>query len=67
MARYRVRTRSYIGRLVEPGDIVEWDGIAGSNLERLGAPRRGRRSPTQPPSDTAKTPNPDGAGDQGND
>lgn len=45
MARYRVLTRSYVGRLVEAGDVVEWDGVAGTNLERLGAPRRGRRPP----------------------
>lgn len=48
MARYRVLARSYIGRMVEPGDIVEWDGVAGTNLQRLGTPRRGRRSPVPP-------------------
>ena len=64
MARYRVLARSYIGRLVEPGDIVEWDGMAGVNLERLGAPRRGRRSPPKPVNDTLP-PDPMPSGDQG--
>ena len=55
MARYRVLARSYIGRMVEPGDIVEWDGVAGANLQRLGAPRRARRSPAPPASTDPKT------------
>ncbi len=35
MAQYRVRERSFFqGRgIVEPGEIVEWDGQPGSNLE----------------------------------
>ena len=50
MARYRVLARSYIGRLVEPGDVVDWDGVAGSNLEKLGTQRRSRRKPDPPPA-----------------
>ncbi|MDQ0392180.1 hypothetical protein [Labrys monachus] len=37
MARYRVLELSYFNeRIVEPGDEVEFNGIAGANLELIG-------------------------------
>jgi hypothetical protein len=37
MARYRVVEQSYFNeRIVEPGDEVEFNGIAGTNLELIG-------------------------------
>jgi hypothetical protein len=34
MARYRANTRSYIGnRLIEAGEVVEYDGVPGTNLD----------------------------------
>ena len=65
MARYRVLARSYIGRLVETGDIVDWDGVAGANLEKLGAPRRGRRPPDAGSTKRISDSDPKASGDQG--
>jgi len=36
MAKYRVKTKSFIGNgIVEEGAIVEYDGIPGDNLEAI--------------------------------
>lgn len=41
MPQYRVIKKSYIhDRLYEPGEIVEYDGEAGTNLEPLGNEKR---------------------------
>jgi hypothetical protein len=41
MAQYRVIKKSYIhDKLYEPGEVVEWDGDPGTNLEPLGAEKR---------------------------
>ena len=49
MAKYRVLERSFIGlAIVEPGEVVEYDGEVGDNLAPVSepaehpAPRRGR-------------------------
>jgi hypothetical protein len=56
MAQYRVIKKSYIhDRLYEPGEVVEWDGEPGTNLEPLGAEKR----PPEPSIFTGK-PGPDG-------
>lgn len=56
MAQYRVIKKSYIhDRLYEPGEIVEWDGPQGTNLEPLGDEKR----PPEPSIFTGK-PGPDG-------
>jgi hypothetical protein len=34
MAKYKVLTKSFINdRIVEEGDVVDYDGVAGPNLE----------------------------------
>lgn len=39
MATYRVLERSWInGRIVEPGELVDYTGEAGPNLERVAPP-----------------------------
>jgi hypothetical protein len=56
MAQYRVIKKSYIGdKLYEPGEVVEWAGEPGTNLEPLGAEKR----PPEPSIFTGK-PGPDG-------
>lgn len=41
MPQYRVIKKSYIhDRLWEPGEVVEWDGPQGTNLEPIGNERR---------------------------
>lgn len=41
MPQYRVLKKSYIhDRLFEPGEIVEWEGEPGDNLEPLGQEKR---------------------------
>lgn len=56
MAQYRVIKKSYIhDRLYEPGEVVDWDGPQGTNLEPLGNEKR----PPEPSIFTGK-PGPDG-------
>jgi len=56
MPEYRVIKKSYIhDRLYEPGEVVIFDGPAGTNLEPLGAEKR----PPEPSIFTGK-PGPDG-------
>jgi hypothetical protein len=56
MPEYRVIKKSYIhDRLYEPGEVVSWDGPAGTNLEPLGAEKR----PPEPSIFSGK-PGPDG-------
>lgn len=41
MAKYRVETKSFIdGRLCEVGEVVEYEGEAGSNLKLIEEPKR---------------------------
>jgi hypothetical protein len=41
MAQYRVIKKSYIhDKLYEPGEVVEWDGPQGTNLEPIGNEKR---------------------------
>lgn len=41
MPQYRVLKKSYIhDRLYEPGEIVDWDGPQGTNLEPIGSEKR---------------------------
>lgn len=43
MAKYKVLTRSFINNAIrEEGEIVEYEGRAGSNLEPLDEPKRGK-------------------------
>lgn len=56
MTQYRVIKKSYIhDKIYEPGEIVEWDGPQGTNLEPLGNEKR----PPEPSIFTGK-PGPDG-------
>lgn len=56
MPQYRVIKKSYIhDRLYEPGEVVDWDGPQGTNLEPLGNEKR----PPEPSIFTGK-PGPDG-------
>jgi hypothetical protein len=56
MPEYRVIKKSYIhDRLYEPGEVVSWDGPAGTNLEPLGNEKR----PPEP-SIFSGRPGPDG-------
>ncbi len=42
MAKYRVLTKSFINNsIAEEGDIVEFDGKAGSNLELIAEGKKG--------------------------
>ena len=57
MAQYRVLKKSYIhDRIYEPGEVVDWDGPQGTNLEPIGNEKR-------PPKPSAITgmPGPDPA------
>ena len=47
MPKYRALARSYIGKLVEPGEIIEWDGDVGSNLEPLDAAAKAKADETR--------------------
>lgn len=41
MARYKVKERSYINnRVVEAGEIIEFAGRSGKNLEKIEAPAK---------------------------
>lgn len=43
MPRYRVLVRSYINNAIrEEGDVVEYDGRPGSNLELIKAPKEAK-------------------------
>lgn len=59
MAQYRVLKKSFIGNhLREEGDIVEYDGKPGSNLEPVdvgGAKRGSSRRGSSSPSDAGDT------------
>lgn len=47
MARYKVLATSYINnKLVHPGDVVEYKGKAGSNLELV---KEKKEAPADPP------------------
>lgn len=55
MARYRVKARSFINnRIAEPGAIVEFTGRAGSNLERIDAPKPAPAAAPAKAADTSK-------------
>lgn len=58
MAKYRVLVRSYINNAIrEEGDVVEYDGRPGSNLELIEVPKEAK-------AHKAKAPQPaDGAAD----
>lgn len=49
MAKYLVKERSWIdNRLIEAGEEIEYDGIAGTNLEKITA-KQPRKSSTDAP------------------
>lgn len=52
MAQYKVLEKSFIGnRLVDAGEVVEFDGEAGPNLEAV-KPAKGKKA--EAPADTAE-------------
>lgn len=52
MAQYKVLEKSFIGnRLVEAGEVIEFDGEAGPNLEPV-KPAKGKK--VEDPAETAK-------------
>ncbi len=41
MAKYRVKTKSFVGNsVVEEGAVIEFDGIPGDNLEAIDEPAK---------------------------
>lgn len=55
MARYRVLRQSFINNtLVEEGAEIEYDGKAGSTLEPLDKPKRGKKAEAE--GETAEEP-----------
>jgi hypothetical protein len=66
MPRYIVTQLSYIGgRLVEPGEEVEYDGKPGSALEPVDAPAKGRGRKTAATPEANESPSPSGDGEGG--
>ena len=55
MPKHLVKELSWIdNRLVQPGEVIEFDGVAGSNLEKV-VPGKKRNSATDDPNDTNDT------------
>jgi len=69
MAKYRVLVKSFINNsIAEPGDVVEYDGKPGSNLELVEADkpkagRKGRAADAAPVADPAPDQDAGDAGD----
>lgn len=69
MAKYRVLEASFIdNKMCKEGDVVEYDGIPGSNLEPLDAPAEKAAKKVDPAGDkkrleaAAQTGSPDAGG-----